>query len=155
MTIEHQELSLQFTHLFPGTPERVFRAWTQKEELEQWFGPEGYRTRVQELDVRIGGSYRFEMRNPDGGLAYLTGTYMEIVPHEKLVYTWRWMDWAEHVEDTLVTVRFHDKGNSTEVAVLHQNFAHEMAMTGHGFAWRGILESGLRKHLAKQEVSEG
>ncbi|MGB8956569.1 MAG: SRPBCC domain-containing protein [Tumebacillaceae bacterium] len=149
MSQENQQPALHVTHLFPGKRDRVFQAWTNKEELELWFGPEGYQTTVQELDVRAGGTYRFEMRNPDGGVAFLTGTYMEMIPSEKLVYTWRWMDWAANVEDTLVTVQFIDKGDSTEVSVTHQNFASETARAGHGFAWNGILEGRLRKYLAR------
>ena len=149
MLQEQAQPELQMTHVFPGKRERVFQAWTKKEELEQWFGPEGYQTTVQELEVQVGGAYRFEMRNPDGGVAYLTGKYMEIIPNEKLVYTWRWMDWAANMEDTLVTVQFLDNGDSTEVAVAHKNFASEAARAGHGFAWSGILEGSLRKYLAR------
>jgi uncharacterized protein YndB with AHSA1/START domain len=56
---EQQHLSVQMTHLFPGTRERVFQAWTRREELEKWFGPEGYTTNVQALEVQVGGHYRF------------------------------------------------------------------------------------------------
>jgi uncharacterized protein YndB with AHSA1/START domain len=81
-------------------------------------------------------------------VAYLTGHYEEIVPNEKLVYTWRWEDWAQHVEDTLVTVEFIDKGDATEIVVTHQNLANEAAVKGQTFGWKGILEGSLRKYLA-------
>ncbi|KEO83260.1 SRPBCC family protein [Tumebacillus flagellatus] len=147
MSNSSQHPPVQMTQVFPGSRELVFRAWTTRAELESWFGPPGYTTTVRELDVRVGGIYRFEMQNPDGGVAYLTGRYVEIQPGEKLVYTWRWEDWTQETEDTLVTLEFHERGESTEIVITHQHFASEAAATGHKFAWERILGESLRKYL--------
>ncbi|MGZ4163347.1 MAG: SRPBCC family protein [Tumebacillaceae bacterium] len=145
---EKQDFTLHLTHLFPGTCELVFQAWTNKEQLEMWFGPEGYSTEVQQLDVSVGGTYEFALKRPDGHVASLSGKYLEVHPNEKLVFTWRWSDWGQELEDTLVTVQFIDKGISTEVALTHENFAHQAAMEGHKFAWSSIVGESLRKYLA-------
>jgi uncharacterized protein YndB with AHSA1/START domain len=144
---DKQNLTLQTSHLFPGKRERVFQAWTRKGELELWFGPEGYSTTVKQLDVQVGGTYQFELRRPDGNMAGLSGTYLDIIPNEKLVFTWRWSDWGEELEDTLVTVQFVDKGDSTEIQLTHQNFASQQAMEGHKFSWSSILGSSLYSYL--------
>lgn len=144
----NQNLSLQLTHVFPGTRERVFQAWTSKAELEQWFGPEGMRTTVEELEVRVGGAYVIRMQAPEGQSGVVSGKYVEIVLNEKLVFTWRWSDWAAEQEDTLVTVEFIEKGEVTEVVLTHQHLADENAVQHHHFGWTSTLEGNLHKYLA-------
>ncbi len=80
--------TLSLTRTFAASREKVFRAWTDPEELKKWFGPIGYSTLIAEVDLRVGGKYRLGMRKlPDGDIFYLTGTYREVRTPEKLVYT--------------------------------------------------------------------
>jgi uncharacterized protein YndB with AHSA1/START domain len=143
-----QGQSLQLSQLFPAKRERVYRAWTNKEALEGWFGPEGFRTTVLQLDLAVGGDYRFEMQGPEGNASVVKGRYMEIVPNEKLVFTWRWEDWDDQIDDSLVTVEFREKGEFTEVALTHQNLRDEEAVAAHTFGWTNSLEASLAKFLA-------
>lgn len=144
------EHSLQLTHQFRGKLARVYRAWTNPSELAKWFGPVGYTKTVLEFDLRVGGAYRFEMQNPEGNSAYLTGTYQTILPEEKLVYTWRWEDWGQEIEDSLVTVEFHDRGDATEIVVTHEKLAHEAAVAGQKYGWTSTLEGSLQKYLEQE-----
>lgn len=72
--------------VFEAPRELVFRAWTEREQVEQWWGPQGFRTTTHEMDVRVGGIWRFIMHGPDGVDYDNVIKYIEIVPPERLVY---------------------------------------------------------------------
>ena len=77
--------------MIDGPVEAVFRAWTEPHTLALWWGPENFTTPVAEMDVRPGGAYRFVMRSPDGSRELrVGGTYREVEPPRRLVFSWRW-----------------------------------------------------------------
>ncbi len=132
--------TLRIMRTFAAPREKVFRAWTDAEELKKWWGPVGYATPTAELDLRVGGKYRLGMRKlPNGEVFYLSGTYREVRPPGKLVYTWRWESEPE-LGETLVMVEFRDRGNSTEVVVTHELFPTEKARDDHDKGWNSCLD---------------
>ena len=136
-----REATLHLTRTFAAPREKVFRAWTDPEELKKWWGPPGYGTPSAEVDLRVGGKYRLGMRKlPEGPVFYLAGTYREVRPPERLVYTWRWEAEPE-LGDTLVTVEFHDRGGSTEIVLTHELFPTEKARQEHERGWSGGLDN--------------
>src|SRR4029434_4215786 len=73
--------------------ERVFRAWTDAEQLRHWFFPGSATGPVLqvEVDLRVGGRYCITQYAPDGALeAMVVGTYYEVQPPVKLVFSWVW-----------------------------------------------------------------
>src|SRR5579863_4988096 len=76
--------TLVLRRTFKATRQQVFRAWITPRALESWMSFRGMAVTVRSLDARVGGSFRFEVE--DGSL--ITGTYLHIVPPEKLVFTW-------------------------------------------------------------------
>ena len=60
-----ESLSLELTRVFQATRENVFRAWIDKEELQHWWGPKGFKIEVEKFDARPGDAYRLCMRAPD------------------------------------------------------------------------------------------
>jgi uncharacterized protein YndB with AHSA1/START domain len=134
------EITLKLRRTFKASREKVFRAWTDPEELKKWWGPEGYVTLSAEVDPRVGGKYRLGMRKlPDGEIFYLSGIYREVRPPERLVYTWRWEAKPE-LGETLVTVEFHEVGRSTEVVLTHELFPTATARDDHNRGWNGCLD---------------
>ena len=134
------EITLNLRRIFKAPRKKVFRAWTDPEELKKWWGPEGYATPSAEVDLRVGGKYRLGMRKlPDGEIFYLSGIYREVRPPERLVYTWRWEAQPEHGE-TLVTVEFREVGDSTEVVLTNERFPTEKARDDHNRRWSGCLD---------------
>jgi uncharacterized protein YndB with AHSA1/START domain len=133
-------VTLRLTRRFAAPREKVFQAWTTPEALKQWWGPPGHATPSAEVELRPGGRYRFGMRRlPDGPLFYLSGTYREVRPPERLVYTWRWEAEPEYGE-TLVTVEFRDRGGSTEVVLTHELFPTPPMRDQHQRGWVGCLD---------------
>jgi uncharacterized protein YndB with AHSA1/START domain len=68
-------------------PEAVWDAWTEPEQLMRWFTPRPWQTTECEIDLRPGGIFRTVMRGPDGEADGGTGCYLEVLPHERLVWT--------------------------------------------------------------------
>jgi uncharacterized protein YndB with AHSA1/START domain len=141
------ETALQMKRTFAAPRQRVFRAWTDAGELARWFGPSSdYSAVVPELDLRVGGKYRLEMHHKGGNVSRVGGTYREVQPPEKVVFTWRW-DGDTRPEESLVTIEFHDLGNSTEVILTHEQFSNLEDRDKHAQGWTGCLEQ-LNKFLS-------
>ena len=125
---------------FSAPRERVFAAWTDPEQLAQWFGPVGYRAEVLEMDVRVGGRYRIGFR-PETATeldAHVYGTFLEVAPPERLRYTWVWEE-QDAFPDTVVTVTFIDKGDETEVALSHERLPNAEECERHREGWTSTL----------------
>jgi uncharacterized protein YndB with AHSA1/START domain len=110
----HNGTTLVLRRTFTASRQRVFRAWITPGALEHWLRPRGMSMTVRSLDARVGGSFCFELE--DG--SSLIGTYLQIVPPEKLVYTWS--DRAAQSWETVVTLDFLDQGPVTEVVLTHE-----------------------------------
>ena len=74
------------SRLFDAPRERVFEAWTIRGQIEKWWGPNGFTTTTEEMDVRPGGRWVFAMHGPDGADYRNWIVYREIVRPERLVY---------------------------------------------------------------------
>ncbi|HSS44215.1 MAG TPA: SRPBCC domain-containing protein [Thermoanaerobaculia bacterium] len=139
-------IALKVSRTFPAPREKVFRAWTETEALKSWFAPsEKYVTRIARLDVRVGGAYRIEMEI-EGKAHIVAGTYREVNPPERLVFTWKWETEPRH-GDSLVTIEFLDRGGKTEVILTHEKFPSEAARDEHNKGWTGCLDR-LEKFLS-------
>lgn len=143
------DTSLEITRLIPAPREEVFRAWTEPDRLLAWACPEGATFEGVDVDLRVGGRYRFRMVGAEGERHTAHGVYREIVPPEKLVYTWDWEEAAARMGETLVTVRFQDLGESTEVVLVHERFPAPEATEGHAQGWASCLDRLER--LLKEE----
>src|SRR5437588_8487193 len=111
---------LTLTRVLDAPRELVFRMWTDPRHVAQWWGPQGFTTISLEMDPRPGGAYRGSMRSPEGTLYSRRGVYREIVPPERLAFTFAWEDAAGDLgHETIVTVTFAEQGGKT-LLTLHQ-----------------------------------
>ena len=83
----------------------VFEVFTNPEHVPQWMtGPDGWTMLVCEIDLRLGGAWRFVWRNTDGVEIAMRGIYREIAPPERLVSTESWGgDWPETTNTLLLS----------------------------------------------------
>ncbi|MFI1938407.1 SRPBCC family protein [Streptomyces purpureus] len=81
------ERELVITRDFAAPRERVFEAWTKPEQVRQWYGLSSLTTTVCDIDLRVGGAWRWGQKAPDGQEIVFSGMYEEITPPERLVYT--------------------------------------------------------------------
>jgi uncharacterized protein YndB with AHSA1/START domain len=141
------QTSLQIKRTVSAPRERVYQAWTDAKQFALWFHPTtDYTTMVTQMDLRAAGAYRVEMHHKGGYVHTLWGTYKEVKPPEKLVFTWRWQR-EDAPPETLVTVEFHDLGPSTEICITHSNFTNDEDRNKHNEGWTGCLGQ-LAKYLA-------
>ncbi|SFB19653.1 MULTISPECIES: SRPBCC domain-containing protein [unclassified Bacillus (in: firmicutes)] len=144
---EVHDFTLQLNHTYPVKRERVFGAWVKPEELKKWWGPKGYHTTIEEMDVKVHGKYKFIMQNPNGQNLVLTGHYLEITPNEKLVFTWKWENGKAEFPTTKVTIDFRENGDSTEVIVTHTDLPSEEEAKNHNHGWTSSLEGSFKEYL--------
>jgi uncharacterized protein YndB with AHSA1/START domain len=106
------------TRVFDAPRDLVFKAWTDPERLQRWWGPQGFTNPVCEVDVRRGGTIRIHMRAPDGAVYPMTGEFHEIVEPERLVFTSRALDGnGEALFEVLNTVTFAEEGGKTKLTL--------------------------------------
>ena len=123
--------------------ELVFAAWTEPAQATQWWGPRGFTTASAEMDVRIGGAWRRRMRSPEGAEHISRGVYREIVPPERLVFTFSWEQGGApgHGPETVVTLTFADLGDGrTEFVLRQEGFATVAGRDDHHRGWSGALD---------------
>jgi uncharacterized protein YndB with AHSA1/START domain len=120
--------------------DRVFAAWTQPEQIRQWWGPRPVTCPHAEVDLRVGGRYRIGNLLPDGAVVWISGEFEEIA-EDRLVYTWS-MDPGAPFQR--VTVRFEPRNGGTEVIIVHERIVSEAAYESHLEGWQGCLD-GLER----------
>jgi uncharacterized protein YndB with AHSA1/START domain len=98
--------------MFDAPRELVFKLWTDKDHIAQWWGPNGFTTTTSEMSVKPGGIWRFVMHGPDGVDYPNRIEYLEVVEPERLVYSHASDEDAAAV-DFRVTVTFEDHGGKT------------------------------------------
>ena len=141
------ETMLELRRTYPASPDKVYRAWTEAEQVKKWFGPEVCDCTEAEVDLRVGGRYRFVLDEPDGR-HIVGGEYVELSPPGKLVFTWKWEHVPEDSPATLVTVEFLPKGDGTELVLTHERFPAADVRDLHNQGWIGCLNC-LDKLLAE------
>ena len=150
---------LVITRIFDAPRRIVFKAWSQPEHLMRWWGPHGFTCPVCEMDFRVGGTWRFCMRAPDGFEEWQEGEYREIVEPERIVFSYSFPKGSrgftpESAEkaghQTTVTVNFADhEGNKTKLTVRQTNFDTVAVRDDHVRGWNEALD-----HLADYVVSD-
>ena len=104
------------TRVFDAPRRLVFDAFTKPELLQRWFGPRGWSLVVCEVDLKVGGAFRFVLRGPDGTDMGMRGVYREIAPPERIVHTELFdQDWTGG--ETLVTTVLTEQGGKTAVTM--------------------------------------
>ena len=144
---------LVITRIVDAPRELVWKAWTDPESFKKWYGPKGVTTTFAEIDLRVGGKHLNCMRSPEGPEFWYTGTYREVVPMERLVYTDSLADAqgnvvpathygmpAEWPSETLVTVTFQDQGRKTKMTLRHGGIPTGPMSDGAAAGWNGSFD---------------
>jgi uncharacterized protein YndB with AHSA1/START domain len=130
--------SLTIKRHLNAPPAKVFAAWIDPEKVKLWMGPGEMKAAHVESDPRSGGRYRWVMRAPSGEEHDVSGVYREVVPNEKLVFTWAWKTTPER--ESLVTVLLKPDGDGTLLTLTHEQFFDEDARDRHQSGWNGAMD---------------
>jgi uncharacterized protein YndB with AHSA1/START domain len=153
-----ENIKLQLTRVFDAPRELVFKAWTDENQFNQWFGAaacNGSSLESTKVDARVGGKYRLQVRSADGEYFTSVGVYREVKPPERLVFTWQFEkdgageEFGEvETPEMLVTVEFKARGKQTELTLTHEKFASAESRDRHNEGWTRCLNE-LGKFVAK------
>jgi uncharacterized protein YndB with AHSA1/START domain len=143
--------SVRVSQTIRATPERLFRAWTDPNELRHWWRmeDEGWAFARASLDVRVGGRYELAMSDPDGRVHVAVGVYRDVRPPTRLAFTWDWEDPEHRLGETLVTVDFTPASSgTTDVVITHERFTDSKRADSHERGWIQLLR--LLDHLIEE-----
>ena len=133
--------SLRISRVFPATRQRTFHAWTDPTELKKWWrvGKEFVLT-VAEIDLRVGGGFRIGVESPSGKIHMVRGRFLEVIPPVRLVYTWIAEDPNLKQMETLVTVEFLERGDGTEISMLHEKLKEGGLRESTRVGWASVID---------------
>jgi uncharacterized protein YndB with AHSA1/START domain len=132
------EPSLTLKRHLKAPPAEVYAAWTDPEKIVKWFGPDAGLVEHAALDVRVGGRYTVIFRTEDGEQHHVSGIYREVVPNEKLVFSWAWRSTPER--ESQVTLLIKPDGAGSLLTLMHEKFFDEPARDRHREGWSGCLD---------------
>jgi uncharacterized protein YndB with AHSA1/START domain len=108
---------IAMTRVFDAPRRLVFEAYTRPELLKRWLGVHaGWSLAVCEIDLRVGGAYRYVWRGPDGAEMGMRGVYREVVPNERIVAT-EVFDQAWYPGEAVGTVSLVEQGGRTTLTI--------------------------------------
>ena len=138
------ETSLQIERSIPAPPETVYRAWLEAETLKRWFAPsDDFETIIHRADGKVGGSFKVEMRKPDGSVHIATGSYTELVPAKRISFTWKWENHPED-GDSVISVDLAPEGKGTKLVFTHEQLPTVTSRDNHAKGWVGCLDRLVR-----------
>jgi uncharacterized protein YndB with AHSA1/START domain len=134
------DLEIAMTREFDAPRHLVFDAMTRPEHVRRWFGCDAFTLPICEIDLRVGGAYRFVMRSPDGSESTLQGVYREILRPERVVFVERISMPGFTGPEYQVTSTFDEFGGETRLTttILHDSKENR----------DGHLNSGIEKGVA-------
>ncbi len=143
-----QRPSLTITRRFRASPQRVYAAWTSAENLIQWFAAAQAKpgSIKADLDVRVGGRYCISFTDEKSREYHeVGGLYREVVPNERLKFTWAWHSTPERESQVMIELKGDASG--TLMIFRHERFADQAARDNHERGWSKFLDV-LEQYLA-------
>ena len=154
---ELKNKEIEITRSFDAPAEAVWKAWTEPGHMKNWWGPKGFTSPVNKIDLRVGGKYLSCMRGSDSKDCWSTGVYREIVPNERLVMTDSFSDpdgnavpaseygmSGDWPSELLITVTFEEQKGKTKMTVQHVGIPEgerDMCQTGWNESFDKLAES--------------
>lgn len=144
--------TVKLHRVLAAKPEKVYRAFLEPDAMAKWISPDGFTCTVHHMDVRVGGTYRMSFRNFTTGQSHaFGGTYLELVPHERLCYA----DTFENPNmpgEMTVTVTLKAVSLGTEVHITQEGVPDVIPVEGCYLGWQQSLQN-LAK-LVEPEIIE-
>lgn len=135
-----QSTRITVTRTIQASPETVFDAFGDSDSLSSWFYRDGQWTTQAANLFKESGEYMFMLFREDGDSQIIQGVYREIVPHQRIVFTWD----SDKVQGSIVVVEFRETDGGTEVNLLQEGLVSAEDKKHHQALWTEVLE-----HLAE------
>jgi len=134
------EREIHIEREFDAPRERVFEAFTDPEQIPQWWGPRGVTTVVDKLEARTGGDWRFVCKNEDGSEDAFRGTFREVTAPERITWTFEWGGMPGYV--SVDSTEFEDLGDGRTKVTTNSTFLF-------GEERDGMLGAGMEGGLSE------
>ncbi len=131
------DFRLSVTRIIHAPCTLVYQAWTDPAQLSQWLNPKDTACRSVSADLKVGGHYRISM-DCGKGEHIAAGEYLEIIPNERLQFTWHWDHYP--MPDSVITLTFEDLGGTTRLTLVHAGLPDQEDVTEHSQGWNMLLE---------------
>ena len=146
MSAVHSKERLEVKHVLNVPIHDAFNAWRDPGCVEEWWGPEGYQTKVEVLDMRPGGAFLFQMTAPSGASCPMSGTYIRVDDPNVLEFEVHQHCVAdippevkEPTRSSHVSVTFSSLGDKTEVTLVQTGLATDYQMLAE-VGWTNCFE---------------
>lgn len=144
--------TIRLHRVFATKPEKLYRAFLEPDAIASWLPPFGFTCTVHELEPKVGGKHRMSFRNFTTGHSHsFGGTYLELVPSERLVYTDRFDD-PDLPGEIKVTVTLKAVSVGTEVEIEQQGVPDVIPREACYLGWQECLHKLAR--LVEPEINQ-
>lgn len=144
--------TIRLHRVIAARPEKLFRAFTEPDAVASWLPPYGFMCTVHELEAKVGGKHRMSFRNFTTGKSHsFGGTYLEMVPQERLVYTDRFDD-PNLPGEMKVTVAFRPVSVGTELNIEQEGVPDLIPPEACYLGWQESLRKLAR--LVEPEINQ-
>jgi len=133
-----------------ATPEKVYRAFLDRDALAKWLPPNGFTGTVHHIDAKVGGSYKMSFTNFTTGHSHsFGGTYLELVPHERIRHTDKFDD-PSLPGEIQTTVSLKTVSCGTEVNIVQEGIPDAIPAEACYLGWQDSL--ALLAQLIEAEI---
>ena len=145
--------TVRLHRVFATTPEKVYRAFLEPDALAKWLPPNGFACTVHNHTAKVGGTYKMSFRNfTTGNSNAFGGTYVELVPHERIRYTDKFND-ANLPGEMHVTVTLKKVMVGTELNVVQEGIPDAIPVEACYLGWQESLQN--LKQLVEPDIEQG
>lgn len=142
--------TLNASKTFQVPVEALYKAWTDAEQLRQWWKPMGLTLTQVENEMREGGKIAYQFEGQEGTSLTIDGTYQEVQPPQRLVYTWNWQLPDEKLNSAYkLEVVFESLESGSSISITQQEDEQQESVKPKASAWdeelsklASFLESG-------------
>ena len=144
--------SVQFHRVLRAAPEKVYRAFLDADAKAKWLPPNGFTCRVHHMDAKVGGTYKMSFTNFTTEHSHsFGGTYIELIPHERIRYTDRFDD-PNLPGEMQTTVTMKKVSVGTELSILQEGLPAAIPPEACYLGWQESLTQ--LAHLVEPEIPD-
>jgi uncharacterized protein YndB with AHSA1/START domain len=135
-----------------ASPEKIYRAFVDADAMAKWLPPNGFTASVEQLDARVGGQYKMSFRNFSTGSSHsFGGSYLELVPHERICYNDRFDD-PNLPGEMKTSIDLKQVTCGTELSIVQEGIPEAIPTEACYLGWQESLDALAR--LVEPEIPD-
>lgn len=156
METNNSHLPVSASKDFAVAADVLYQAWTDPEQLKQWWKPMAKQLLEVRNELKEGGEIEYKFQSEGREDLVIRGKYLEVVPTEKLVYTWKWQvaDEALHDSEYKLTVQFLPAQRGSRIQISQEDNTSSEAIKPHQHGWDEALDHLSEFLLSKNQSGE-